>query len=222
MSRWHWELSSWWYREHGEQILATFALNVHVLGTHQQVYDARHELETMVPLRRGTEDVMTYFYWQDADGSNWQITSSRELSDREQFAIKRALNRPGHLSERDTKELQAILNEIHPPEPAPAPKRIGRTEREACVDALSAHYQAERITGDEFTERMGKAFTAPYQSGLDALLADLPAVAQPAFTPHPNDMAPATPRTSASARAIIAFAVISMLALIAITVSAFL
>jgi hypothetical protein len=81
------------------------------------------------------------------------------------------------LSEADVAKARALMARATPTRAAsPAPKRIGRTEREACVDALSAHYQDERINGDEFGERMGEAFAAQHQSDLDALLADLPAI----------------------------------------------
>jgi len=53
--------------------------------------------------------------------------------------------------------------------------RIGDAERESAVVALGEHYADGRLSKDEFDERSAAALTAPTQSALAPLFADLPA-----------------------------------------------
>lgn len=68
------------------------------------------------------------------------------------------------------------------PIPQPRPSfgmrdaRIGNDERDATVDALTAHYSAGRITHEELEERSALALAARTHGELAPLLADLPAV----------------------------------------------
>jgi DUF1707 SHOCT-like domain len=59
----------------------------------------------------------------------------------------------------------------------PAPDlRASDADRDAVVAALSEHYQAGRLTADEFSDRSGRALAARTGQDLAAVLADLPAV----------------------------------------------
>lgn len=61
--------------------------------------------------------------------------------------------------------------------------RVGRDERERCVDALQEHYAAGRLREDELGERIGSALTATTEADLQDLLDDLPAQRPPAGDP---------------------------------------
>jgi hypothetical protein len=52
--------------------------------------------------------------------------------------------------------------------------RIGRVERDKKLTELRLHFEAERITYQEFQERMEKALEAVTASDLAKLTADLP------------------------------------------------
>lgn len=52
--------------------------------------------------------------------------------------------------------------------------RVGRDERERCVDELQEHYASGRLGESELTERVGTALTATTRADLTELLADLP------------------------------------------------
>lgn len=54
--------------------------------------------------------------------------------------------------------------------------RIGIDEREATMQALGEHYAKQRITQEEWEDRTSQAQAAMFQSQLDKLLRDLPAV----------------------------------------------
>jgi Domain of unknown function (DUF1707) len=73
----------------------------------------------------------------------------------------------------------------------PAEMRASDSDRDAVVSDLSEHFQAGRLTAEEFDQRTGRALAARTWGELKDLLADLPA-ARPA--PH----APAA--TSSGAR----------------------
>jgi hypothetical protein len=57
---------------------------------------------------------------------------------------------------------------------APSEIRIGRAERDAVIDQLRRHLEAERITLAEFEDRMSTAAEARHVSQLAKLTADLP------------------------------------------------
>jgi Domain of unknown function (DUF1707) len=54
------------------------------------------------------------------------------------------------------------------------PIRIGDKEREDAVKRLGEHYEAGRLTGEEHTERVGRALEARTEADLAALFSDLP------------------------------------------------
>lgn len=65
------------------------------------------------------------------------------------------------------------------PEPDPRPARrpelrIGDAERDRVCDLLAEHFQAGRLTADEFDQRAGSAVNAVTEGDLRRLLADLP------------------------------------------------
>jgi hypothetical protein len=72
----------------------------------------------------------------------------------------------------------------YPPGPGSAPSarggnpalRASDADRDRVVDQLSAHFQAGRLTSDEFGQRSSQALQARTLGDLDALLTDLPAV----------------------------------------------
>lgn len=55
--------------------------------------------------------------------------------------------------------------------------RVSDADRDAAVAELSTHYQAGRLTADEFEDRSGRALTARTGRDLADLLTDLPAPA---------------------------------------------
>jgi hypothetical protein len=57
----------------------------------------------------------------------------------------------------------------------PARLRVSDADRDRVAGELGAHFQAGRLTQDEFDERLGQAINARTQGDLDELLADLPA-----------------------------------------------
>jgi hypothetical protein len=57
----------------------------------------------------------------------------------------------------------------------PAGMRASDSDRDAVVSDLSEHFQAGRLTAEEFEERTGRALTAQTWGELRNLLADLPA-----------------------------------------------
>jgi len=56
--------------------------------------------------------------------------------------------------------------------------RIGDAERDAVMTQLREHFAAGRLTFDELTERIDAALTAKTQRQIDALMADLPRLAE--------------------------------------------
>lgn len=65
------------------------------------------------------------------------------------------------------------------PESAPRPSRrpelrIGDAERDRVCDVLAEHFQAGRLTAEEFDQRAGSAVNAVTEGDLRRLLADLP------------------------------------------------
>ena len=57
----------------------------------------------------------------------------------------------------------------------PAEMRASDSDRDAVVSDLSEHFQAARLTAEEFDERTGRALVARTWGELGDLLADLPA-----------------------------------------------
>jgi hypothetical protein len=53
--------------------------------------------------------------------------------------------------------------------------RVSRADRERAVDVLKAAFVHERLTEDEFSDRVGRALVARTYADLDALTADIPA-----------------------------------------------
>jgi hypothetical protein len=58
--------------------------------------------------------------------------------------------------------------------PDQARLRVSDADRDRVAAELSEHFQAGRLTQDEFDDRVGKAINARTQGDLDELLADLP------------------------------------------------
>jgi hypothetical protein len=64
--------------------------------------------------------------------------------------------------------------------------RAGDADRDRTLEALQQHMAAGRLTAEEFHERAGAALAARTLGDLDALLADLPPLADPLPVPaHP-------------------------------------
>ena len=57
--------------------------------------------------------------------------------------------------------------------------RVGDADREAVAAQLREHYADGRLTLDELNERLDQTFTAKTRTDLDAVMRDLPHVAQP-------------------------------------------
>src|ERR1700758_2515379 len=73
---------------------------------------------------------------------------------------------------------------VPPPGPSGTPAlRASDADRDRVVDLLSTHYQAGRLTVDEFHERSSQALQARTMGDLAALLTDLPAL--PGNRPEP-------------------------------------
>lgn len=60
----------------------------------------------------------------------------------------------------------------------PVPQRLSDADRDTAVTALRQHYEAGRLSDDEFADRSSKALAARVASEVDALFTDLP-------DPHP-------------------------------------
>jgi hypothetical protein len=68
--------------------------------------------------------------------------------------------------------------------------RASDADRDAVVAGLSEHFQAGRLTSEEFDERTGRALTARTLGELDELMSDLPAIstAGPAPAAQPRGL----------------------------------
>jgi uncharacterized protein DUF1707 len=174
---------------------------------------------------------MSEWFMQKTDGHSWRISTDCILSSAQVDAIDRVLS-------ADPQPVCGVPScTVSHPEgfygggggesvsvSKPAP-RIGRTEREECIDALASHYAAERITKEEFDERSGKAFGAQHQSELDALLADLPAARVNLNTnqhplPPTSDVAVQARRPGLSARVAMSVAAAGLMALMVVVLIA--
>jgi uncharacterized protein DUF1707 len=71
--------------------------------------------------------------------------------------------------------------------------RVSDTERDQAVAELSEHYQAGRLTLEEFDDRSSLALQARTGSDLVALFADLPTTVMPAAMLPATPVGPAVP-----------------------------
>jgi Domain of unknown function (DUF1707) len=71
----------------------------------------------------------------------------------------------------------------------PAEMRASDADRDAVVSDLSEHFQAGRLTADEFEERTGQALAARTLGELGALVADLPVTRPAGAQPTPSGRA---------------------------------
>jgi len=92
--------------------------------------------------------------------------------------------------------------------------RVSDADRDRAVSELSEHFQAGRLTSEEFDERSGLALRARTGSDLSALFADLPQPGAPATpaTPVAVGGGPPVPRVS---RPLLAAPVVIALAVLA-------
>jgi hypothetical protein len=96
--------------------------------------------------------------------------------------------------------------------------RVSDAERDQAVAELSEHFQAGRLTQEEFGDRSGLALAARTGADLEGLFTDLPprravvppqaTVPDPAFTPG----GPPRPNLLPLARVVIAFVVAAIIA----------
>ena len=70
-------------------------------------------------------------------------------------------------------------------QPDQARLRVSDADRDRVAAELSEHFQAGRLTQDEFDERVGQAISARTQGDLDELLADLPSGRTAGSMPRP-------------------------------------
>jgi hypothetical protein len=76
----------------------------------------------------------------------------------------------------------------------PSDLRVSDADRDRAVSELSEHFQAGRLTSEEFDERSGQALQARTGSDLELLFADLPRPEAPKMPPPPVNPGPAAPR----------------------------
>jgi hypothetical protein len=69
--------------------------------------------------------------------------------------------------------------------------RVSDADRDRAISELSEHFQAGRLTADEFDERSGQALQARTGKELAALFADLPRDRTAVTSPPPPGPAPA-------------------------------
>jgi hypothetical protein len=67
----------------------------------------------------------------------------------------------------------------------PASLRVSDADRDRAAAELGEHFQAGRLTQDEFDERVGQAINARTRGDLDELLADLPVERPAVALPSP-------------------------------------
>lgn len=74
----------------------------------------------------------------------------------------------------------------------PSDIRVSDADRDQALTELSEHFQAGRLTSEEFDERSGQALQAKTGRDLTTLFTDLPRVQAPMTQPAviPNDVAP--------------------------------
>jgi hypothetical protein len=90
----------------------------------------------------------------------------------------------------------------------PGDLRVSDADRDRALTELGEHFQAGRITSEEFEERSGLALKAKTGNDLRALLADLPASQAPGtgMAPVPGSPVPVPPRRGVPVVAIAAVA----------------
>jgi hypothetical protein len=104
----------------------------------------------------------------------------------------------------------------------PGDIRVGDADRDAAIAELGEHFQAGRLTKEEFDERSGLALRARTGNDLSELFTDLPQAApRPDMSPTVPPAAPGAPAPTRSAavarrpfrlgRAILAIVVVGML-----------
>jgi hypothetical protein len=71
--------------------------------------------------------------------------------------------------------------------------RVSDAERDAALAELSEHFQAGRLTQEEFDERSGRALTARTGNDLRGLFTDLPTPGEPATGPEAAVAPPGPP-----------------------------
>jgi hypothetical protein len=65
----------------------------------------------------------------------------------------------------------------------PGSLRVSDADRDRAISQLTSHFEAGRLTPEEFDDRSGRALRARTQGELTALLADLPPVGAPLMDP---------------------------------------
>ena len=99
--------------------------------------------------------------------------------------------------------------------------RVSDAERDRAVTELSEHFQAGRLTQDEFEDRSGQALGARTGEDLSALFTDLPKQSLATVPPPPQDLEGTVPPYGApprrvgppaGARAVIALVIVAVLA----------
>jgi hypothetical protein len=86
----------------------------------------------------------------------------------------------------------------------PGDLRVSDAERDRAVSELSEHFQAGRLTQDEFGERSGQALRARTGSDLAQLFTDLPHQQDPEDGPVAGPGVPPRPPSLAAARVAVA------------------
>ena len=93
--------------------------------------------------------------------------------------------------------------------------RVSDADRDRAIAELSEHYQAGRLTTEEFEDRTGRALQARTSADLAALFTDLPRRQAPVTSAAAS--APASPGRSWPARMpVIPFAILAVVAVLAL------
>jgi len=85
-----------------------------------------------------------------------------------------------------------IMNTATPDDPS-SRLRVSDADRDGAIAELSTHFQAGRLTADEFEERAGQALLARTAADLAALFTDLPRQPQAVTSPPAPALASAGP-----------------------------
>jgi DUF1707 SHOCT-like domain len=78
----------------------------------------------------------------------------------------------------------------------PGDMRVSDADRDRAVSELSEHFQAGRLTTEEFNQRSGQALQARTGGDLEVLFSDLPRPLSSAMPPPPVNPEPRAPRIS--------------------------
>jgi len=95
--------------------------------------------------------------------------------------------------------------------------RVGDAERDEAIAQLREHFDAGRLTLDEFTERLDAALTAKTAGDISQLMADLPRLRWPAQTPSPRSQPHDDSGVVARYAAVVLLAVLVLLWMMAVT-----